>query len=182
MSIDHALPHPNALSKLHEFHHSPTVNFSKPHGIYNISYEHLLADNNLSRAVLVAWRFFRIDEDGHLGVDEVRIGENKNEHFYSGFHKGPTMQEHSDMIDECDAMPELSRYEHNFLRMSSLRINALWFKSKSDLPDYFYPLEPRFHDFDKRLYTQDEFMLLLTAAVKERLKLADVNSDPLLGG
>jgi hypothetical protein len=143
------------------------VHLDECHAVYNVDLIDLMETNNLDKSEVVAWRHFGLSEDGTMGVYETNSREDDGEHQYAGFHYGGVLDEHLVVLKTLQEHPELIGSEHALLRINMLKLYAIWFKTEKKGSDYFYPLSPRFHGLEDRLYEEKEFLPIVIAAAKK---------------
>jgi hypothetical protein len=143
------------------------VHLDECHAVYSVDLIDLMETNNLDKSEIVAWRHFGLSEDGNMGVYETNISEDSGEHNYAGFHYGGVLDEHLLVLNILQEHPDLNGSEHALIRINMLKLNAIWFKTENKGGDCFYPLSPRFHGFEDRLYKENEFLPIVIDAAKK---------------
>ena len=143
------------------------VHLDESHAVYHVDLNDLMQSKNLEKSEIVAWRHFGLSEDGTAGVHETKLREDHGEHHYEGFHYGGHLDEHLLVLKELQEHPNLIGSEHALLRINMLKLNAIWFKTGKKGDVYFYPLSPRFHGLEDRLYGESEFLPILIGAAEK---------------
>jgi hypothetical protein len=182
MKLIDAIPHPKALKKLEEVNGEGGGERKHVHSVFHISLANLVKTKNLSKAERVAWRFYRRDSKGRLGLDEVRIDADNSTYHYAGFHHGEYSEDQRAILNHSADRPKLKGYEHAFLRIPEMKVKAVWFQGKKGMPDFFFPIAPRFHGLKCRLYSEKVFLKKLLETAENLLKENPSELDPLAAG
>lgn len=111
-----------------------------PHAVYNVQLGEFLDGKPFSSAVKKSgWMYFLRDRKGKLACGEVSIvsGKHKN----ARVSEGPFVKKTLALIEKSlrDRRIPKSQYEMRSLRLESMHLFCLWFRSKRG-PEYFLPV------------------------------------------
>lgn len=176
--------HELVFNKINEFVEGNDNFLDLHHPVYYLSIKDLLETKSLEKAKMLGCRAFGTGEDGEKGVYTIRFSNDDDDHQYGGFHFGDAISEQKTVLNKNKHNVQLDNLEHAFLNIHSLKLHAIWFRGDVASNDYFYPLIPRFHDLEPRLYSEPEFLKIIIDAATQmaQIKTADHNSGSLAGG
>lgn len=184
MSYTNREYHELVVAKINEFTEGADNFLELHHPVYHLTIRDLLTTKSFENAKVIGWRAFGTGNEGEKGVHMVRVSDDDDMHYYGGFHSGHVITEQQAVLNENKHNEMLDNLEHALLNINSLKVHAIWFKGKTASAGYLYPLIPRFHNLEPKLYSEPEFVkILLEAAVQTaEFKKPDLNSESLSGG
>ena len=145
------------------------------HPIYFVKLQHLLSNKGLRYAKAVTWRYFlRTSKGRKVGVAEVNMTKPTG-YAFASFSASNEVKKHyallRSMIDH-DSRPD--SYSLRVVRVSSLRILAVWLRSKSGRKDLVIPLGNTTDRLkDGEVYSRQEFEAALHEEAKARNAVID---------
>lgn len=156
------------------------------HRVFHASPRDLADGLGLVNAHQVAWRYLHTEPDGRYAAHEVRLGEKEDEHHFNEAQYGAMVDEMKALIPQILALEPVQKteFELAYLRLSLLRINALWLRANERANDYFIPLSPCFYGLEAgKLYAAGPFLDIAAEAARQFLDhSAKPDSDDMMGG